>query len=169
MGDCEHAGTTPRRRIHRLTPWLLAATGALVLLTVFVVARYAGRLLTTEPTLLEWTDPRSGVTLRLVDTSSFDLDLRLDVRAGGVTHSSYVIDKSRYGMLALVECGDRYLLLNDQFIFAAFERLTQRVVPYEELPYTVYEGEGKVLVSKRVGQCAEMRSGFPVIKRPTTE
>jgi hypothetical protein len=119
--------------------------------------------------LLFWEDTTSGAEIWLQDPWSFDLTLELHVRRNGTHRKEYVIDKSEYGRLSFVLYGDRLLVLNNQYIFAAYDIPTDCVIHYDDLPFTLYEGQGKVVDSTRIGDRASMRSGFPLKRESDQE
>jgi hypothetical protein len=144
-------GSKPRRALRRydsivkrpilvfMLTVLAGGTAALLILgALFLGAPTFGR-----GTLLSCRE--GDAYLRLTDPGGVDMTLTLTVKRSGETQSAYVIDKSTYGTLRFVRDGGRVLVTNDGFIFAAYEPATGRIVPYDELEVTVWNGRGEVL------------------------
>ena len=99
------------------------------------------------------------VRLTLWDTHSIDLTLKLTVERGALKTEHYVIDKSNYGTLRMVGTEDLILLVNDQFIFAAYAPKTHEVIYHQKLENTLWDGEGTILDRYRY-------SKNPAVMRP---
>jgi len=113
--------------------------------------------------LLTWKDGAKHVTLE--DHGSFDMSLELHDRTGGRDHTNYVIDKSAYGTLRFIWYQDALWAANDQFLFARYDPKTETVTTYNELPFTLWEGQGKVLSKYSMSPGpASMRRDFPMVK-----
>jgi hypothetical protein len=98
----------------------------------------------------------------LTDDGSFDLALRLHVERAGRTRSEYVIDKSEYSTLRLVRHEDRVLVANGDYVFAAYDPACDRIIHYDDLPVTIWDGRGEVIDSYKWSDGpARMRSDFP--------
>ena len=103
-----------------------------------------------------------GSRVWLTDDGSFDLTLQLHVSRAGRTRSEYVIDKSDYSTLRLIRHKDRVLVANGDYIFAAYDPASDRIIRYRDLPFTIWEGQGEVLDSYQWSDGpARMRDGFP--------
>lgn len=105
-----------------------------------------------------------GTTLSLHDTGSFDLALFLHIDRRNSHEISEIIDKSTYGTLRFVRYKDNILVANDQFIFASYNTVTHELLNYNQLPFTVWTNQGKVLDSYTFGSDpAAMRPNFPLL------
>jgi hypothetical protein len=111
-------------------------------------------------------DVREGqARVWLVDNGSFDATLELHVERGGQHQRQYVIDKSTYSTLRLIRYGGRILVANGEFIFAAYDPASDHIIQFDQLPFTVWEGQGQVLDSYDFGnERASMRFGFRQVR-----
>jgi hypothetical protein len=72
-----------------------------------------------------------------------------------------VIDKSTYSTLRLIRYAGHILVANGEFIFAAYDAPADRIIRTDQLPFTVWEGQGDVLDTYRFADGpASMRPEF---------
>lgn len=118
--------------------------------------------------LLEMTEGPARIWL--ADRGSFDVTLELHVDGPAGHRSVYAIDKSTYSTLRFVRHGGRVLVANGPFVFAAYDPATDRIIGYNELPFTVWEGQGEVVDSYRFSSDPpSMRAGFPEVRERRAE
>ncbi|MCY2930194.1 MAG: hypothetical protein NTV86_12000 [Planctomycetota bacterium] len=118
--------------------------------------------------LLAWSDDRRGVQVELVDPhiAGTDITLVLGVTRDGRRREELVLEKSGLGTLSFVLYNDRLLVLNDKYVFAAYDLAADRIVQTAGLPFTLYQGQGRRVCAASAGEVARMPSDFPLKADP---
>lgn len=143
-----------------LTKLALAVLACLVLLVIVLVV-IVPHCLSAENVLLSYADSTSGTKLWLEDNGSFDSAILLHVKRNGMEQRSYIIDKSQYGTWGFARDHDQFLVVNDEFIVAAYDMPSEKIIHYRELPFTIREGQGEIVALKKSARRAALRQDFP--------
>ena len=159
----------PSAHTWRPSRWQVGIAFASVLVVVWV----GWCVLTFDPfrgrgVLLDVADGPARVWL--LDNGSFDMTLELHVVRRGQHQRAYVIDKSNYSTLRFIRFDGNILVANGDFVFAAYDASADRIVSYDQLPFTVWEGQGEVVDSYQFSNDpASMRPGFPRVREQSAE